>query len=411
MHFELKPLQKAIVTDRSRFKCLSAGRRFGKSYLGLAYLLRGTLQPYARHWFISPYWKQSKMILWTPLKRLLGNHPVKINETTLTITFPNMAEISLKGADRPDSLRGSYLNRVVMDEIGFVKAGVWEEIVFPMLGTTKPKGEALFTGTPAGFNHFKRIFDQGNDDQIKDWKSWAYTTIEGGYVPVDEVEKARELLDPRTYRQEYEASFENYGGVLYYTFDEEVNVKPIEADTNKPLFLSCDFNKEPMAWVVGQQEGNKLNIIDEVLVRYNAKTQIAVDTFIKKFTKQTNRIVYLTGDASNNYESHRDYTTDYIIIKDALQGAGFRPIVQVSKKNPNINNRVNVVCSLLKNERLTIDPKARFLINDFLGVESDNKGGKDKTSDPMLTHSSDALDYLVFRLFGREFFKASVKQL
>lgn len=411
MDFELRPIQKAIVTDKSRFKCLSAGRRFGKSYLGLAYLLRGDIQPYARHWFVSPYWKQSKMILWTPLKRLFYGNNVKINETSLTITLPNQAEISLKGADRPDSLRGSYLNRVVMDEIGFVKAGVWEEIIFPMLGTTKPKGEALFTGTPAGFNHFKRLFDQGADDKNTDWTSWAYTTIEGGYVPVEEVEKARELLDPRTYRQEYEASFENYGGVLYYTFKKEVNVKPLIPDLNKPLFLSCDFNKEPMAWVVGQQEGNKLLIIDEVLVRYNAKTQQATDVFIQKFNNNLNRIVYLTGDASNNYESHRDYTTDYIIIKEALEQAGFRVIVQVSKKNPNINNRVNVVCSLLKNERLIVDPKARYLINDFLGVESDNKGGKDKTSDPMLTHSSDALDYLVFRLFGREFFKASIKQL
>ena len=85
-------------------------------------------------------------------------------------------------------------------------------------------------------------------------------------------------------------------------------------------------------------------------------------------------------------------------------------MVQVPKKNPNINNRINIVCSLLTNGRLTISPKCKHLIDDLNQCESDNKGGKNK-EDPARTHSSDALDYLIWRTHSREFFKQTIKQL
>ena len=90
---------------------------------------------------------------------MFRDQPVKMNETNLSVTLPNEAEIRLVGADRPDNLRGSFLNRVVLDEIAYIKPGTFEEVIFPMLGTTKPPGRALFTGTPNGMGSFKKYFD------------------------------------------------------------------------------------------------------------------------------------------------------------------------------------------------------------------------------------------------------------
>jgi len=341
---------------------------------------------------------------------MFRNQPVKMNETNLSVTLPNEAEVRLVGADRPDNLRGSFLNRVVLDEIAYIKPGTFEEVIFPMLGTSKPPGRALFTGTPNGMGPFKKYFDYGNDPNNKDWGSFHFTTLEGGYVPADEVARAKEYLDPRTFSQEYLGTFENYGGQLYYTFKQTPHTADLKHNPNLPIWITADFNKEPMVWEIAQIHDKRLNIIDEIYIRYSAKTHIAVAEFLKRYGNVTNKLVYVTGDASNNYESHRDYTTDYIIIRDALMEKGFRVVVQVPKRNPNINNRINIVCSLLTNGRLTISPKCKQLIDDLNQVESDNKGGKNK-EDPARTHSSDALDYLVWRLFSREFFKQTIKQI
>ena len=288
-----------------------------------------------------------------------------MNETSLTVTLPNEAEIRLVGADRPDSLRGSYLNKIVLDEIAYIKPGTFENVIFPMLGTTKPPGSALFTGTPNGMGPFKKYYDMGNDTSEKDWKSFHFTTIDGGYVPQEEIELAKQYLDPRTFNQEYLGTFENYGGQLYYTFRETTHVKPIKYNPSLPLWITADFNKEPMLWEICQLRDTAINVIDEIHIRYSAKTQIAVTEFLNRYGNVANKLIYLTGDASNNYESHRDYTTDYIIIREKLMEKGFRVVVQVPKKNPNINNRINIVCSLLTNGRLTISPKCKHLIDDL----------------------------------------------
>jgi hypothetical protein len=56
-------------------------------------------------------------------------------------------------------------------------------------------------------------------------------TEEGGNVPAAELESAARELDERTYRQEYQASFENVGsGIVYYGFDRGGNVEIVEYD-------------------------------------------------------------------------------------------------------------------------------------------------------------------------------------
>ena len=52
----------------------------------------------------------------------------------------------------------------------------------------------------------------------KDWKSFQYTTLEGEQVSQDEIEQAKQDLDLRTFQQEYEATFVNYSGMIYYNF-------------------------------------------------------------------------------------------------------------------------------------------------------------------------------------------------
>ena len=84
-------------------------------------------------------------------------------------------------------------------------------------------------------------------------------------------------------------------------------------------------------------------------------------------------------------------------------------MLKVPNKNPNINNRVNVVCGLFQQNKVKITKEAPFLIEDLKANESDGKGAKSKL-DPNQTHSSDAFDYITWILYANDFYKSKNQQ-
>lgn len=396
-----------ILHDPHKFLILVAGRRWGKTWLSLTWLISGTIGANENRFFVAPTYRQGKMVAWSVLKQMLSDTVCRFNETELRVDLPNNSVIRIVGADRADSLRGIGLKRVVLDEFAFMKPDVWQMVILPMLASTN--GRALFSGTPSGYNHFHRLFIKATDQ--KDWGVYEYKTNDGGNVPQVEIDRAREEMDDRTFRQEFEATFESYEGRLYYNFDPtDIVKKSLKYMQGNELWLTCDFNKAPMVWLVCQKlMDGSLTVLEELVIRHNAKTQHLIREFCKKYDHVTNKVLYLTGDASNNYESHRDYSSDYMIIMDTLKDHRWHVVNRVPKKNPNINNRVNVMCSLFHHRKIQVTDQARLLINDFQSNESDGKGAKEK-KDPMQTHSSDALDYLIWMLYANDFYSNKQNQ-
>jgi hypothetical protein len=72
-------------------------------------------------------------------------------------------------------------------------------------------GGALFIGTPHGRNHFWNVYEAAQNQPH--WATFQFTTEQGGNVSREELESATHELDEHTYRQEFQASFENQEGV------------------------------------------------------------------------------------------------------------------------------------------------------------------------------------------------------
>ena len=104
----------------SRFACLVAHRRCGKTVAAINDLIRDALtidRPNVRVAYIAPTYRQSKAVAWDYCKEFTRSIPgIKINESELRIDFPNGARIRLFGAETADSMRGLYFDAVVMDE-------------------------------------------------------------------------------------------------------------------------------------------------------------------------------------------------------------------------------------------------------------------------------------------------------
>ena len=237
--------QTDIFTSDSRFRVVVAGRRFGKTFLSTGELLRQAVNKPGSHcWYVAPTYKAAKEIAWGMLIQTIPPEYIdKSNETSLTLTLINGSTISLKGAEKPDNLRGRSLDFCVLDEFADMRKEAWYEVIRPSLSDRK--GSALFIGTPKGRNHFYDLWTKGADEE-QDWSAFQYTTIDGGNVDADEIEAAKRDLDERTFNQEYNAQFVNYSGIIYYNFSREESVQRIK-DDGSTLHIGMDFNLDPMS--------------------------------------------------------------------------------------------------------------------------------------------------------------------
>jgi hypothetical protein len=365
-----------------------AGRRFGKTHVALTYLLKMACDPASKGlvlWYVSPTYRQSKQIAWRLLKNLLPvGWELRTDETDLSIELQNGCVIALRGADNPDSLRGVGLDAVVLDEFQDTGMEAWNEVIRPALADRQ--GSALFMGTPKGFNC---LYDLWNAAQARDnWEAWQFTTADGGRVPLEELEAARAEMDERTFKQEFLASFECLGGLVYQNFDRKVNVRADLADTNGTLLVGCDFNIAPMSAVIGVRAGDQFHILDELEIN-NGNTQLMADELLRRYPK---RRIHAYPDPSGNARktSAPVGQTDFSL----LRAAGFQVIAP--DKAPMVVDRVNCVNAAFKNaagdSKLFIHPRCRSLIRCLEGLTY-----KEGTNVPDkglgLDHLVDALGY------------------
>ena len=206
--------QMEVFKDRHRFKIIAAGRRWGKSRLAAWLLLIKALEcrDKTKHvFYVAPTFQQAKDIMWEVLFDI-GRDVIKNSrQAEGMITLVNDVKISLKGSDRPETMRGVGLYFCVIDEYADMKPFVWEEIIRPALADVM--GECVFIGTPKGRNHFYELYTQAYHEP--DWGRWHFTSKDNPFLPKGEVDAAQRGMSSTIFRQEFEASFESGGSDLF----------------------------------------------------------------------------------------------------------------------------------------------------------------------------------------------------
>jgi hypothetical protein len=207
--YDRRPWQVDVAEnlDRFRFAVVVAHRRAGKTVEMIVHLMTKALSDKrndARFAYIAPFYTQAKAVAWSYLARYSSPIPgVKVNESELWVEYPNGARITLFGADRPDRLRGIYLDGCVLDEVAQMRPEVWGEIIRPCLADRL--GWAVFIGTPKGVNQFFEIFQQAQADD--NWFAGSYPVSVTKALPESELDAARKEMSEDQYRQEFECDF------------------------------------------------------------------------------------------------------------------------------------------------------------------------------------------------------------
>lgn len=207
INVKLHDKQREVFDDPHRFRIVAAGRRFGKSRLAAWLLLIEALKSETKDvFYVAPTFQQAKDIMWGVLKELGRDVIQSAHENTSVLTLVNGRKIYLKGADRPDTLRGVGLHFLVIDEYADIKPNVWEQILRPALADVQ--GKALFIGTPKGRNHFYELYKYAEDEKDDDWKAFHFSSYDNPLIPESEIEAAKTSMSSFAFRQEFLASFQ-----------------------------------------------------------------------------------------------------------------------------------------------------------------------------------------------------------
>ena len=204
--------------------------------------------------YIAPTYRQAKLISWDYAKEFTRPVPgVAYNESELRIDFPNGARLQLLGADNADSLRGIYLDAVVLDEYALMAPRVWSEIIRPTLADRL--GRATFIGTPMGDNSFKQIYDAAQADD--EWFSVIRRASETGIVDAAELKRAAATMSAEQYAQEFECSWSAavpgaYYGRLMDEAERDGRIGNVRYDSHAKTYTAWDLGigDSTAIWIV-----------------------------------------------------------------------------------------------------------------------------------------------------------------
>jgi len=389
----LSKTQQQVADSKKRFKLVTAGRRWGKTFLSIREIAYQAREPNKLIWYVTSSYRAAKMIVWKELKnRLLDLRWVdKINESELSVTLKNGSQICLKGAENAQQLRGVSLSYCVIDEAAQVHPDVWMEVIRPALADQM--GGALFITTPLGRGNWTyELFQQARQMPAL-WDAFQFTTYQGGFVTQAEIDSAKQDMSERQFRQEFLATWEDAASRIAWAFDRELNIKDLESYSTAVLEVGMDFNVSPICATIMVRHKDDLYVIDEIQM-HNSNTQELATELKQRYSHS--RITVYPDPSGNARKTSANGLTDHTI----LTNAGFT--VKAPRRHDAVRDRINATnarfCSADGVRHLFISKKVKYVIESlekYTYKESTQQPDKDSGHD----HMFDALSYAVAYMF------------
>jgi len=418
----LTPANSRYLNDQHRFTVTAAGRRSRKTIIGDWKILidrdRGALYcPNFAYFLAAPTRPQAKAIFWERLKqttKFMGVQAGRPLETEMKVWLRNGSFIQVAGLDKPERIEGQTtppVKGIHITEMGNTKKGLWGNHIRPILSDTN--GFAIIDGVPEGRNHYYdlALYAAGGSIPVtlpgigayaengldKDWSfhSWFSADV----LPESEIEAAKRQLDEKTFRQEYEGSFETDEGLAYYAFST-ANYRDCKYKKGMSLDIGMDFNVDPMCSVEGHIINNSFYQHSESILR-NSNTREMGEYLIAKYELRVGSDGYLPAtiypDSTGDSRESNATMTDLQILRKLK----FR--VKARKSNPSQRDRINSVNSLMRpmvgEPRYFVNPDTcQNTVMDWNRIQRTEDGRLDKTQEEKgkpFVHISDAAGYLI----------------
>ncbi len=326
------------------------------------------------------------------------------------LSFKNGSQILFRHLEEPTKLKSLNLGFVQIEEMSDIPESTFKML----LGRLRQKQYHCW-------QNFKyRLFGHTNPEQTKGWiyKNFVEDpkpnyrliiapTTQNVYLPKHFVQELKKAYDDEYYKINVLGEFGNYtSGLVVKDFNKE-NIKKLYYNDDIELHISCDFNVDPMCWVLAHKDENCVYYFDEIVIE-NTTTAKACEEFITRYPNHKVDIV-INGDASGDYRSCTSEMSNYMIIKNTLISHGYKVRFEIRPFNPSIKSRIIAFNSKIKNSKgeigIYIDKKCKWLlynINNLRYKEGTSLVDlpthsqiKNNRSAKFLMHPFDAASYLV----------------
>lgn len=384
----LSPWQAEVASDLHRFRVVNCGRRAGKTTLVIDQMKACAAYRESRIAYLAPTFTQARDIAWESLKKDCAQAAKSVNESRLEIRLANVkgteSLIMLRGWESVESLRGQSFDLIVLDEVAMMRNfwRAWEEVVRPTL--TDRRGEAIFTSTPKGFNHFYDLYNLQESDL--DFKSFHFTTYDNPNIPPDEIDKAKEQLTEDRFSQEYLADFRKMEGLVYKEFDREKHVvspEDIKNNVYVEKILGIDFGFTNPAAVL-------------TICRDSTDAYFITDEFYERGKTDPQVVEYASKLGANRVYADPEAASAVALLRRA--GCNVRDVV---KGKGSVKHGIDLVRELLKANKLKISSNCTNLILELETYSyPDRKPGHNEQEDPIKEndHACDALRYVIMMI-------------
>ena len=388
---------------KHRYSVIVAGRRCGKSFLiATAALERAVDYPGDLILIVGITQQNVYQAVWNSLglvipreyisKKLMTPHP--------TITFKNNSKIMLRGVDSPDALRGISPSPglVCADELSYAKPDTFQNVLQP-LSSNRKDAKYILAGTPNyPSDDLHKAYMRGIDDNNPTWYGVSHTCLEVRPDLREQVEEARESLDPVSFRREYMAEYQTVGNLVFYNFnmDKHVTDKVKDFGDYETVHIGVDFNIGIQAAGACAVRNNTIYWIRDFQGATNTTELIEI---INEVYPKHEIICYPDASGSARKTSAAQGVTDHSLLREA----GFT--VMTKKTNPTIKDSVNAVNTKLLTAAggigMYFHPRAKNLIKSMTNTVYKNIEGSDDVTinKSGAEHHSDYVRYLTHFLF------------
>lgn len=360
---KLHKTQAIVAKDDTTYRVVNCGRQWGKTTLAVFEMIACAYAKKDREiaYFATTH-DQARNIAWSMLKNYSQPAWAKSpNETRLELFLKTQdggrSRISLRGYENVETARGQQFDFLVPDEVSQMKNWEynWQAVLEPTLAFRR--GKSLFISTPQGFNHFHKMYEQGQDKNNKLWKSWHFTSYDNPFLPIDRIEQAKKDSTEDYFSQEYMADFRKFTGLAHKPWDRDIHwIEKFDV---------------PRQWHRGRG-------FDYGSTHYTASPRIAIDPDDNWFVENS----YLDG--KRDIESHAqaikatDYGLDLVIsYGDPSGGQWFKEFDKYNLHIQQANKQVGQgakgwveFCVEKVNERLKPIPGHTVILPDGRKIEN-----------------------------------------
>lgn len=333
------------------------------------------------------------------------------NKSDQIIQFKNNSKILIRHFKEPEKLKSLNLDWIEVEEMSQIP-----ESTFKML-LSRLRNKNI---------DIHRLFGHTNPEENKGWiynyfveeKRDNYRLIkapthENVFLPKHYIEELRKAYDEDYYNIYVLGQFGDYSkGLVTKGFNENKQIININYLDDIDLYLTCDFNRDPMCWQLCHLVDGKFYYFDEICLE-DCTTKRAALAFIERYPQHKAQII-ITGDASGAYLRCENESHNYMMMLNIFKEHGYKKVkLHIRDGNPHIEKRVAAWNSKIKNSNnehcIYISPKCKQLLYNIRNLKYHS--GTRKIYEPtiheiskdsslkFLGHPFDAASYLVEILY------------